>query len=672
MWTPSTIVAPLLLIHFAIAYVLLALLPGYALAEITRPRAPLVERVALAVPCAYALIAVYGLATALLHLPFDPFSYAVIAVPLIALGTWRVWRRQGGRPAQVRGGWWLAPIGVAAAHLALTLWVNRSALMPIGIDTPIHVMAVKMIAQAHLFPLTLMSSRFGGSDGSFYPAAFHGLAALLADATAMPAYRATYLSAVAASACLPLLLFVYVRLALGTERVAALATLAALAFEPLPQFALVDGLYPLLVALLFLPALAGALRLGLWEGDHRAVALAAFLGVGLLYTHPTEAPALILPLLVLLPTLTADPRAWARAARHSVAIAAVWGVAALPALAHMHRAVVEVPSGAPSRLDLANAVIDGALDRAIPQYVAWIYGRNVGYALLLVVVVGCAWCLLRRRHRGLVAAQVLLTLLFIDSNGHGVARALPLLSFHWTWIERLAPLHYWIALPLGAVGIDAMGRLLGRLGAHRPLAQPARALIIAPCVALGLALPFGVSAARINAFAARRTIVAPADLGALSWLARHAPPRTTVLNDADMTHPDTLEGAIDAAFWLPVLGGPQPVFFRNEEGVGVLSERFDALAHIASQPWPAATGTFVRRARIGYVYYGAHVAPGAPRHLVLARLLTAPDLRLVYTSAPACGGARGPAACPATAVYVFAVRLGPQSAIAAHRRGKPT
>jgi len=116
---------------------------------------------------------------------------------------------------------------------------------------------------------------------------------------------------------------------------------------------------------------------------------------------------------------------------------------------------------------------------------------------------------------------------------------------------------------------------------------------------------------------------------------------------------------------------PQPVFFRDYEGVGTLPERFDALAHITSQPWPAATGTFVRRARIGYVYYGARVAPGAPRHLVLARLLAAPDLRLVYTSAPRCGDARGPAACPATAVYIFAVRLGPQSAIATHGGGKP-
>jgi len=657
MWTQLTLVAPLTLIHFALAYLVVVLLPGYTLAQLARPRASLIERVALAVPCAYALIAVYGLATALLHLPFDLLSYAVVAAPLTFLGLWSAWQRRGGRPLRVRAGLWLVPIGVAAVHLAVILWVGRGALMPIGIDTPIHVMDTAMIARTHLFPLTLASSRFGATDGPFYPAAFHGLAALLANATATPAYDATYLSTAAAAASLPLVLFAYVRLALGAERVAALASLASLAFEPLPQFALVDGLYPLLVALIFLPALACALREGLWDGDRRAAALAAFLGVGLLYTHPTEAPALVFPLLVVLPTFAADPRVWARAARYGVIIAAVWGAAALPALASMHRAVAGAAGGAPSRLDLANAVTDTALDRVIPQYVTWIYGRNVSYALLLAVLIGCAWCLARRRHRGLVAAQVLLAILFIDSNGHGLARYLPLLAFHWTWIERLAPLHYWITLPLAALGVDATGRLLGRL------ALPARALIVAPCVVLGLALPFGVSAARINAFAARRTIVAPADLGALSWLERHAPPRTTVLNDADMTHPDTLEGAIDAALWLPVLGGPQPVFFRNEEGVGTLPERFDALAHIASQPWPAVTRMFVRRARIGYVYYGAHVAPGAPRHLVLARLLVAPDLRLVYTSAPACRGARQPSVvCPVNAAYIFAVRPRPSSA----------
>ncbi len=672
MWTPSMLAAPPILIPFALAYLLVAFLPGYTLAELARPRAPLVERVALAVPCAYALVAVFGLATALLHLPFDLLSYAAVAGPLTVLGLWRAWQRRRDRPIRVHTGWWLAPVGVAAVHLAATLWVGRDALLPIGNDTPIHVMDTAMIARTHFFPLTLASSRFGATDGPFYPAAFHGLAALLMDATAAPAYRAAYLSAVAAATFLPLVLFAYVRVALGTERVAALAALAALAFEPLPQFALANGLYPLLVALIFLPALACALREGLWDGDRRAVALAAFLGVGLLYTHPTEAPALVFPLLVVLPTLAAEPRVWARAARHGAVLTAVWGAAALPALAYMHRAVAGAAAGVPSHLDLANAVTATALDRAIPQYIVWIYGRNVSYALLLAVIVGCAWCLVRRRHRGLVVAQLLLTLLFIDSNGHGLARALPLLSFHWTWIERLAPLHYWIALPLAAVGIDAMGRLLGWLGARRSLALPARALIVAPCIALGLVLPFGVSGARMTAFTARRTIVAPADLGALSWLARHAPPRTTVLNDADMTHPATLEGAIDAAFWLPVLGGPQPIFFRDYEGVGTLSERFDALAHIASQPWPAATGTFVRQARIGYVYYGAHVAPGAPRHLMLARLLAAPDLRLVYTSAPACGDAHGPAACPPTAVYVFAVRPVLRPAVTAQKGGKPT
>jgi len=657
MWTQLTLVAPLTLIHFAIAYLFIALLPGYTLAQFARPRAPLIEHVALAVPCAYALIAVYGLVTALLHLPFDLLSYAAVAVPLTSLGLWRAWQRRGGRPLRVRAGWWLVPMGVAAVHLAATLWVSRSALMPIGIDTPIHIMDTEMIVRAHLFPITLGSSRFGANDGSFYPAAFHGLAALLTDGTATPTYDATYLSAVAAATSLPLMLFAYVRLALGTERVAALAALATLAFEPLPQFALVDGLYPLLVALIFLPALACALREGLWEGDRRAAALAAFLGVGLLYTHPTEATALVLPLLVVLPTLAAGPRVWARAARHGVIIAAVWGVAALPALAAMHRAVAGA-SGAPSRLDLANAVTDTALNRAIPQYVAWIYGRNVSYVLLLVVIIGCIGCLARRQHRGLVAAQILLTLLFIDSNGHSLlARSLHLLSFHWTWIERLAPLHYWVTLPLAAVGIDALGHLLGRLRVR--LALPARALIVAPCVVLGLALPFGVSAARVAAYTARRTVVSPADLGALSWLTRYAPPEMTVLNDADMTHPDILEGAIDAAIWLPDLGGPQPVFFRSSDGVGTLPERFDALAHITARSWPTTTESFVRRAHIGYVYYGAHVAPGSPRHLVLTRLLAAPNLRLVYTSAPTCWGALGPGACPANAAYVFAVRPRP-------------
>jgi len=292
MGIASTFIDPLTLTQFLLVYVVVALIPGYALATLVRPHSPRQERVALTIPCAYALTAVCGLTTALLHLPFTLFLYAAFAAPITLAALWGAWHRRRDTPLRIRAGLWLVPVGVAALHLAVTLWVSRGTPIAIGFDAPIHLAYVEAIVRAHIFPITLIASRIGANDGPFYPAAFHGLAALLTDATALPVYRATYLSIVAATAGAPFLLFAYVRVALGTERVAALAALAALAFEPLPQFALAQGLYPLLVAILFLPALALALRRGLWEGERRAVLLAALLGVGILYTiRPKPRPS---------------------------------------------------------------------------------------------------------------------------------------------------------------------------------------------------------------------------------------------------------------------------------------------------------------------------------------------------------------------------------------------
>lgn len=71
----------------------LAIVPGYALASLLRPRAPRGERLAFAIPCAYTLVALSGLATALLHLPYSLPAYAVPALPVMLAGAYAGWRR---------------------------------------------------------------------------------------------------------------------------------------------------------------------------------------------------------------------------------------------------------------------------------------------------------------------------------------------------------------------------------------------------------------------------------------------------------------------------------------------------------------------------------------------------------------------------------------------------
>jgi len=97
----GSLITPIDLVRFTLAYLAIALVPGYAMAALARPRSDWIERVALAIPCAYALVAVTGLATALLQLPFGLPTYAALALPITVAGGYTAWRRNR---ATARGG----------------------------------------------------------------------------------------------------------------------------------------------------------------------------------------------------------------------------------------------------------------------------------------------------------------------------------------------------------------------------------------------------------------------------------------------------------------------------------------------------------------------------------------------------------------------------------------
>jgi hypothetical protein len=261
----------------------------------------------------------------------------------------------------------------------------------------------------------------------------------------------------------------------------------------------------------------------------------------------------------------------------------------------------------------------------------------------------------RRRWIGLAVIQIIFVVVFIDSNSYDVLQRVYDLSFPWALLERLTATHYWVTLPLAAVGIDALIRCARPLA--RRLHKPSLALLAAPLVLLGLVLPLDVSAGRAAAYTHARKVVAPADFGALAWLAQHALAGSVVVNDVDVHHMATFDAPIDAGRWMPVLGGPQPLFWRSASGPGSLNDRLYVLNHIEDSPLPPRVARFIRRHDVRYVFYGAGVRPGARRHLSLAHLLGDRKLHLVYSSTPAChdSGTRGVASCPATGSYIFAI-----------------
>jgi len=662
------LIAPLELIRFAAAYLLLAILPGYALATLARPRAPRIERLAFALPCALSVVALYGLTTALLRLPFTTAGYAIIVAAISAGGVAHAYkrrRRRGSEGASAPGArdhWWLAAAGVALLDGLVALLIHAGAVVPSAVDVLSHVVWADGIARSHAFSVALLSAHPGARDGAFYPPAFHAMAALLMGASGVAAYRAVFYSAVLAVPLLPIALFAYVRATLGSARLAALASLASLAslaFEPLPFFALAQGLYPFVVSCLFIPALVLALSDGLGRGDVRSAGLAALLGIGLFYTHPTEFVTAGLLLFALTPTWPHGCRAWLRAGRYGAVVTTAWGAAALPALAAVRRTMVGgAQAEIQARHDFAAAPHTGA-GAVLDSYVYGVYGRNLSYPLCALALAGIVWLLVRRRHPGLVAVQLALVAVFLDASSLNLLRPLYVLSFPWALGERLAPTHYWVTPVLAALGLDAALRALRHRRWSRDRALVA--LLAAPCAILGLLLPLDVAARHSIAYNTARTVVAPADLGTLAWLRRHGSPDALVVDDADPTRPAIFDVPIDAGRWMPALGAGSPLFAQGGAGPGPLDERLYLARHIADRPLPPRAARDIARYRVRYVFYGAAVPPGATRLLSLARLLADPRLSLAYTSAPTCRTAsatRGVRrmACPRGQSYLFALR----------------
>src|SRR5205085_5822324 len=137
----------------------LIMVPGYALATLARPGSPRVERLALAVPCAYSMVAISGLATAMLHLPFGLPAYAALALPVTLAGVWPAtkvaWQRTGTEVPELvtpardfsrrslpcdfsrrpgGGRWWLVPAGVALVEAAVIALVYAGYVVPVGFD----------------------------------------------------------------------------------------------------------------------------------------------------------------------------------------------------------------------------------------------------------------------------------------------------------------------------------------------------------------------------------------------------------------------------------------------------------------------------------------------------------------------------------------------------------
>lgn len=243
------------------------LLPG-ALATAPLRLAP-TARIASSGAFGVALIGVAGLVSGLLDLPFSIWQVIGLAV-LTAVVIWSIGRARPSAPTP----------RVASVHWAwtMTAWVSASALIAViafmavpspdrisqTYDNVFHLSAIAHILQTgDASSLTLRTLIETGQTWSFYPAAWHSIAALTVQLTGVPVPVAVNASwfAVAAAIWLPGVTWLAQVLLPRFDRdvVALVALPLGAAFGAMPYSLLTWGtLYPTFLATALLPAAVAA------------------------------------------------------------------------------------------------------------------------------------------------------------------------------------------------------------------------------------------------------------------------------------------------------------------------------------------------------------------------------------------------------------------------------
>lgn len=633
----------------AIALLLLAAIPGYALSALARPRAARLEHVVLALPCACALALAVGFGAAAVGLPYGLPVYGAAALTAVTLYLFK--ERRGGRLSALcrapADRWWAVPMLVALMDGAVLAFNSRGSSVPDASDAASHTLWTAFIAQGQKVTFALLSTPPG--HGAFYPPGFHAVAALLVDAAGLPAYRAVFLLALAAVLILPFALYAYLRTLLGDARLAALAVALSLVFEAMPLYSFVLGVYPFILSFLFVAGLALAARDAVGLGHRGSIVLVAVLAVGLFYTHPTELLSAALIGAVATVPLLRSRRQWGRAVVVSALLGAILVMGALPAL---HAIGTTMVSGAQPEIATRHDFGSGSavnVGGIVSSYFYYIYGRDIAWLLCAAVLAGIAWCVLRRRYLGLVGMQIVLGAILLDVLGPNLLHRFYVLSFPWALPERLAPTHYWVVPALAALGLRALACTLARTG----LARKRRLTLVVAgySLILGVVAPFVVAGLHTQAVVTAHHVVAAGDLEAMGWLKQHAP-GAVMVNDENFSADTESNMPIDAGYWTHVLGDSTPFFGNGGDGPGALATRIDVLRQIGDKTLPPSTRRTLQKDHVRYVYYGAVVMPRTVRHLVLSRLLRAPYLHLVYSSAP-----RTIPTPSSGAAYIFALTL---------------
>jgi len=393
-----------------------------------------------------------------------------------------------------------AAFGATAIVVGLAAGVGSADRWPQTFDAVFHLSAIDHVMRTgDGSSLTLGTLVAPDSARSFYPGAWHDLAALVAMATGSSApLAANAVALVSAAVAWPLGCVALTRVAVGPVP-ATLAAAGALASGLTASPVLLTGygtLWPNALATALLPAC-----LALWAdlfglGPHRATArpigwlLLALALAGLGLAHPNAGVALLVVGSGALVVGWWDRGLRRRLGSLAMALAVGWLVSLSPAFASQRA------QSWPAREGLAQAA--GEWLALAPQ--------RVPLAVLLagLTLVGCGVAALRPDLRWLLAVHLTAGALFVLVAGSDGRLSRRVSAAWWDDPNRLAALVGVAGVPLAAIGLDALVRhALARWragprtasrqgsGGGSASGRPARWALPASVVVVGLALVVG-------------------------------------------------------------------------------------------------------------------------------------------------------------------------------------
>jgi hypothetical protein len=459
--------------------VLVALLPGFALATLIAPSWRAWQRFAMAPGLSAGFIGVFGMAMHDVHIPFEPLTVFPLLLVLGAAAVYR-WRRTTPDTTS-RAPWWLPipPLVVGCVGAGIFFWALHGQVLPPDWDTATHGGLVNTIALQHDV-LPLVHIPLEATDFVRPRPGFEATAAVVSWLGApSPAMSMAPIITVTLI-LIPLSLTMLTLEATGSVALAAAVPFFALGMA-FPSDQAIVGRFPEIVdSTLIVPFIVVALRVirGVATRDNAVLLMAITASIWVI--HGLEVlTALVVACALFAVTVVRVVRAAPRPAllRIGIAVGATLiGAALVTVLTRIPHFPTPIASQ-PSLVVLPTGNVPVNLNQLLADIAQTDLISPITLALYLIGVVAL---LFRRRMLWILVAQVVLVVVMVDDFYLHKFNSIWRLIYPWGDADRILGVQYWLMPLVLAAGLFAVADVLRALPRTRrwQLGAPVAAVVI--------------------------------------------------------------------------------------------------------------------------------------------------------------------------------------------------